>query len=145
MMSDHDFDLDDLMEELASRLEETVQEAVEAAVDDLLEDRVDGAVHDAVQHILPEIFSQCLADFDFVLKDGTVVRLRQRMKVLSPDKSKLLICYGGLRVDGKSLIIQTRISSWEWIADYPDREAAVAALKLVHEAMKAGEPLLELP
>lgn len=144
-MSDHDFDLDGLMEELASRLEETVQEAVEDAVDDLLEDRVDGAVHDAVQDILPEIFSQCLADFDFVLKDGTVVRPRQRMKVLSPDKSKLLICYGGLRVDGKSLIIQTRISSWEWIADYPDREAAVAALKLVHEAMKAGEPLLELP
>ena len=144
-MSDHDFDLDELMEELASRLEEPVQEAVEAAVDDLLEDRVDGAVHDAVQDILPEIFSQCLADFDFVLKDGTVVRPRQRMKVLSPDKSKLLICYGGLRVDGKSLIIQTRISSWEWIADYPDREAAVAALKLVHEAMKAGEPLLELP
>ena len=144
-MSDHDFDLDGLMEELASRLEETVQEAVEAAVDDLLEDRVDGAVHDAVQDILPEIFSQCLADFDFVLKDGTVVRPRQRMKVLSPDKSKLLICYGGLRVDGKSLIIQPRISSWEWIADYPDREAAVAALKLVHEAMKAGEPLLELP
>ena len=68
-MSDHDFDLDGLMEELASRLEETVQEAVEAAVDDLLEDRVDGAVHDAVQDILPEIFSQCLADFDFVLAD----------------------------------------------------------------------------
>ena len=144
-MSGHDFDLDELMEELISRLEETVQEAVEDAVDDLLEDRVDEAVHDAVQEILPEVFGQCLADFDFVLKDGTIVRPRQRMKVLSPDKSKLFICYGGLRVDGKSLIIQTRISSWEWIADYPDREAAVAALKLVHEAMKAGEPLLELP
>lgn len=144
-MSDHDFDLDELMEELASRLEETVQEAVEDAVDDLLEDRVDEAVHDAVQEILPEVFGQCLADFDFVLKDGTIVRPRRRMKVLSPDKSKLLICYGGLRVDGKSLIIQTRLSSWEWIADYPDREAAVAALKLVHEAMEAGKPLLELP
>lgn len=115
-MSEHDFNLDERMEELISRLEET----------------------------LPEILAGCLADFDFILRDGTLVRPCRRMKVFSPDKSKLLMCYGGLRVDGTSLLIQTRVCSWECIACYPDREAAMAALKLVHEAMEAGQPLLEL-
>ncbi len=144
-MSEHDFNLDERMEELISRLEETVQEAVEDALDDLLEGRVQDAVYAALQEALPEILAGCLADFDFILRDGTLVRPRRRMKVFSPDKSKLLMCYGGLRVDGTSLLIQTRVCSWECIACYPDRDSAVAALKLVHEAMEAGQTLLELP
>ena len=147
-MSDHDFDMDELMEQLTERLEEAAEEAcqdaAEDAIDDLLEDRLDDMVRDTLQEVLPEAVDECLAGYEFVLKDGTLVRPRQRTKVLSPDGSKLLECYGGLKVDGTSLLIQTRVSSWEIIAAYPDREAAIAALQQVLAAMEAGEQLLRL-
>lgn len=119
-----DFDLDTLMDEL--------------------EDKLDAAVYGAMEQALPEVLSESLTEFEFQLKDGTIVRPRQKLKVLSPDKSKLLLCYGGLRVDGKCLLIQTRLSCWEMIAAYPDREAAIAALNRVRLAMEAGEKVLEL-
>ena len=147
-MSDHDFDMDDLMEQLTQRLEEAAEEACQDAaediIDDLLEDRLDDMVRDTLQDVLPEAVRECLAGYEFVLKDGTLVRPRQRLRVLSPDGSKLLECYGGLKVDGTSLLIQTRVSCWEIIAAYPDREAAIAALQQVLAAMEAGEQLLRL-
>ena len=66
------------------------------------------------------------------------------MKLLSPDKTKLLLCYGGLRVDGRSLIVQTRISCWETIAVYQSKEDAVEALLKVKKAMDAGAVSFEL-
>jgi hypothetical protein len=143
-MTDREFDMDEWMDELEDRVEEAVQNAAENVVDDLLEDRLEEAVFDAVQQAMPEILGESLARFEFQLKDGTIVRPREQTKVLSPDKSKLLLCYGGLRVDGKSLIVQTRLSCWEWIADYPDREAAIAALNRLRLAIEAGEKLVEL-
>lgn len=145
-MTDHEFDMDELfvMDELEERIENAVTTAAEEVVNDLLEDRLEEAVFDAVQQALPEILGECLAGFEFQLKDGTIVRPRQQTRVLSPDKAKLLLCYGGLRVDGKCLMIQTRLSCWEMIAAYPDREAAIAALERVRLAMEAGEKLVEL-
>lgn len=145
-MADQSFDLDELfvMDELEDRIEEAVTTAAENVVNDLLEDRLDDAVFDAVQQALPEILGETLARFEFQLKDGTVVRPREQMKVLSPKKDKQLLCYGGLRVDGTSLFVQTRLTCWEMIAAYPDREAAVAALERVRLAMEAGEKLVEL-
>lgn len=145
-MSDHDFDLDELMvmDEISERAEEVCREVAEDVIDELLEERLDDAVRDALQEALPEAVSECLAGYEFVLKDGTLVRPRQRLRVLSPDGSKLLECYGGLKVDGKCLLIQTRVSCWESIADYPDREAAIAALQQILAAMEAGEKLLRL-
>ena len=119
-----DFDLDELTDELTARMEEAVA----------------CAVHEA----LPEMLGEGLGDFEFVLPGGTVVRPRQRMKLLSPDKSKLLLCYGGLRVDGSTLMVQTRVSCWEAIAAYPSREETIAALLRVKDAMAAHEELLEL-
>ena len=147
-MSDHDFDMDDLMEQLTQRLEEAAEEACQDAaediIDDLLEDRLNDMVRDTLQEVLPEAVGECLAGYEFVLKDGTLVRPRQRLRVLSPDGSKLLECYGGLKVDGTSLLIQTRVSCWEIIAAYPDQEAAISALQQVLVAMEAGEQLLRL-
>lgn len=143
-MSDYDFDMDEWMDEMEDRIENAVTNAAETVVNDLLEDRLDEAVFDAVQHALPEILGESLARFEFQLKDGTVVRPREQTKVLSPEKDKLLCCYGGLRVDGKCLLVQTRLTCWEMIAAYPDREAAVAALNRVRLAMEAGEKLVEL-
>lgn len=127
-----DFDMDELLDELSARMEDLLEGAIT--------DQVTGAVQDA----LPELLQESLAAFEFVLKDGTIVRPRTQMKLLSPDKTKLLLCYGGLRVDGRTLVVQTRISSWESIACYPSREEAAAALVKVKEAMEAGLSLLEL-
>lgn len=130
-MSD-DFDMD----ELASRIEDAVESAVE--------DQVADAVINAVQDTLPEVMGECFADFEFVLPNGTIVRPRQYMKLFSPDKTKLLLCYGGLKVDGTTLLVQTRVSSWEAIAVYPSREEAVEALVRVKDAMDAHLEILEL-
>ena len=145
-MADQEFDMDELfvMDELEERIENAVTTAAEEVVNDLLEDRLEEAVFDAVQQALPEILGECLAGFEFQLKDGTIVRPRQQTRVLSPDKAKLLLCYGGLRVDGKCLMIQTRLTCWEMIADYHDREAAIAALERVRLAMEAGAKLVKL-
>ena len=145
-MGEKKFELNErlVMDEIAERAEEACREVAEDVIDELLEDRLDDAVRDTLQEILPEKVGECFADFEFVLKDGTVVRPRQRLRVLSPDGSKLLECYGGLKVDGKCLLIQTRVSCWESIADYPDREAAIAALQQILAAMEAGEKLLKL-
>lgn len=134
-MSD-DFDMDELVDELTSRVGEAVESAVGEQIDD--------AVANAVQDALPEALEECLADFEFVLTNGTIVRPRKHMKLLAPDKSKLLLCYGGLRVDGMSLVVQTRVSSWEVIAAYPSREEAIAALEKVKNAMDAHVEMLEL-
>lgn len=66
------------------------------------------------------------------------------MRLLSPDKSKVLICYGGLRVDGTTLIVQTRISCWEAIASYQTKEEAIAALQKVNNAIKENMDNFEL-
>lgn len=127
-----DFDMD----ELASRIEDAVESAVE--------DQIADAVTCALQDILPEVLGESFADFEFALPNGTVVRPRQYMRLLSPDKTKLLLCYGGLRVDGRSLVVQTRVGSWETIAVYPSREGAVEALVKVKDAMDAHQEMLEL-
>ena len=130
------FDLDSIMDELSTRVEEIIE--------DVLESVVDSAVTCAVQDALPEALGEGFSNFEFILQDGTIVRPKQGMKVLSPDKSKLFVCYGGLRVDGSSLMIQTRISSWDNIAYYQTREEAIEALIKVKNAMESGVPLLEL-
>ena len=131
-----EFDMDTLLDEMSARIEDTVENAVEEQVAD--------AVTCALQDALPEALEECLADFEFVLPNGAIVRPRQHMKLLSPDKTKLLLCYGGLRVDGSSLTVPTRVSSWETIAVYPSREEAVEALVKVKNAMDAHLEMLEL-
>ncbi len=131
-----EFDMDELMDEMAARIEDAVESAVE--------DQMADAVVNAVQDTLPEVMGECFADFEFVLPNGTIVRPRQYMKLLSPDKSKLLLCYGGLKVDGTTLMVQTRISCWETIAVYQSREEAVEALQKVKNAMDAHVDTLEL-
>ena len=136
MEENKNFDLDSIMDDLSSRLEDMIEDA--------LIDQIDSIVTCAVQDAMPEALGESFSDFEFLLKDGTIVRPKQHMKVFSPDKSKLLICYGGLRVDGSSLMIQTRISSWESIAYYQSREEAIEALLKVKNAMESGVSTFEL-
>ena len=123
---------------------ESIIDELSSNIYDMIEDKVEHAVTCALQDVLPEVLSECFSDFEFVLNDGTIIRPKQRMKLLSPDKSKLLVCYGGLRIDGCSLMVQTAIGRWESIACYPDRDAAIAALMKVKNAIDAGVLSYEL-
>ena len=88
---EENYDLDTIMDELSSRIEDMIE--------DVLIDQVEDAVTNAVQEVLSEALSESFSSFEFVLNDGTIVRPRQYMKLFSPYKSKLLLCFGGLRFD----------------------------------------------
>lgn len=136
MEENENFELDDIIDELTNRVEDIVEDAVT--------DQVENAVICALQDMLPEVLNECFSKFEFILTDGTIVKPKQHMKLFSPDKSKLLLCCGGLRVDGTSLMVQTRISCWESIATYPSREEAIEALARVHRAMEDNLSVFEL-
>lgn len=136
MAENESFELDDIIDELTNRVEDIVEDAITVQVED--------AVNCALQDMLPEVLSECFSRFEFMLADGTIVKPKQHMKLLSPDKSKLLLCYGGLRVDGTSLMVQTAIGRWEWIATYSSREEAIETLAKVHRAMEDNLSVFEL-
>jgi hypothetical protein len=125
----------DMFEEIRDALEELVSG---------IEEAVDEAVMGSFPESFVEGWEQFMADHTFVKKDGTVVQGWPVTRVLSPDKKKQLNCYGGLKVDGRTLIVQTRISSWEPLCTFESEEAAVEALKKISEAMKRGETFIEL-
>ena len=136
MENNQNFDMDELMDALSERLEEMLE--------DILTDQLEDAVANAVQDVFDESLHHSLSRFEFVLENGTVVRPRQLMKVVSPDKSRMLLCYGGLRVDGKSLQVQTGATIWSEIAYFDTREEAIEALQKVKDAMMANAPICEL-
>ena len=126
-------------------IEDMIQNAVEDAFDDLeatIEDSVEAAVQNAFQNMLSEL--------ELVTPDGTHIIPRKKMHLTSPDKTKVLLCYGGLRVEdtskfsgthypaGWGLAIQTRVDSWELIFIYDSKEKAVSALEKVNKAMNDG-------
>ena len=146
-------------DEMMEAIEEKVQEAIESALDDKMddladeiadqmEDRIQDIVDEAVSDSITEYFSegieQFLSNHQLVLKNGTTLQMRQKTRVMSPDKKKVLICYGGMRVDGKTLLIQTRISCWERICSYETEEEAIEALQKVNAAIEEGLSLIEL-
>ena len=128
------------MQELINEITDSIESTVECAVQDAVEDSVTCAVQDALE----EALSEALSDLEFTLKDGTIITPKKRMRLFSPDKSKLLVCYGGLRADGCCLLVQTRISCWEDIATYPTHEEAVEALGKVKKAMDEDLDSFEL-
>ena len=126
-------------------IEDMIQNAVEDAFGDLeatIEDSVEAAVQNAFQNMLSEL--------ELVTPDGTHIIPRKKMRLTSPDKTKVLLCYGGLRVEdtskfsgthypaGWGLAIQTRVDSWEPIFIYDSKEKAVSALEKVNKAMNDG-------
>lgn len=131
-----ELDLDTMMEDLSDRLEEMLE--------DICFDAMEDHITNTIQDMLPEAISEALSNYEFVLPDGTVARPKQQMKLMSPDKTRMVVCHGGLRVDGRTLVVQTRISSWESIACYQSREEAIEALGRVKNAMEANVPVFEL-
>ena len=148
MIENINFDIDELAQKIASKLESSIEDAIEIAVTEAIESSVEDVVSDSVDASLSEAISEavkeCFEGFDFKLLDGTVIIPKKYMRLLSPNKTKQLLCYGGLRVDGKSLMVQTRISCWEEIAVYNSREEAKEALLKVKNAIDAGLETFEL-
>ena len=134
-------------EGIRDELQGMSEDALEDMVDEL-RDEISGCVEEAVNDSISEIITEALEEFfsshTIALPDGAVIHPKERLKVLSPDKRKLLPCYGGLKVDGKTLVIQTRISSWQGLCWYDTEEEAVAALLKINDAMQSGENYLEL-
>ena len=171
MEENKNFDLDSIMDELSSHLEDMIENAVadhiesavSSAIEDtlpnVLEDMIENAVADhvesavasaiedtlpnALEDILSDALNETLSNFEFVLPNGTVVRQRPRMKLVYPDKSKLMPCYGGLYIHGTCLMVQIEPSFWDGI-DFPTKEDALAAFDKVKNAMNDEVTLLEL-
>ncbi len=134
---------DERMDELQSMIEDALENMKCDLLDEMAES-VQEAVNDSLSEIVTESLEAYFASHTFALSDGTVIQPKEYLKVLSPDKRKLLPCYGGLKVDGKTLVIQTRISSWQSLCWYDTEEEAVSALLKIKEAMQSGEKYLEL-
>ncbi|MBQ8850561.1 MAG: hypothetical protein IJ011_09540 [Clostridia bacterium] len=133
-------------------LYEVLNEVLEEKMCELRDDTV-SEISEGLGEIVSEALSECLSSLEFRLSDGTLVVPKQRMKLQSPEGDKLIVCYGGLRVDkckwngapeGWALWVQTRISSWDVIAVYPEKSDAVEALKRVKAAMESGAEIFEL-
>lgn len=139
----------DTLSDIKDDLEDDVRDAVENAISDMkddLTDEIEEMIEDTISNYFPEILANCLSDMEFCMKDGTVVRPVQSKKIwlLSPDKSKMMECHGGLKVDGCTLIIKIGVNSWRDIACFGSREEAIEALKRVKDAMLSGVEIFEL-
>ena len=132
-----------IRDEIQSMMEDALENMKDELLDEMGE-RVQEAVNDFLSEIVTEALETFFASHSLALSDGTVIQLKEHLKVLSPDKRKLLPCYGGLKVDGKTLMIQTRISSWQSLCWYDTQEEAIAALLKIKDAMQSGEKYLEL-
>ena len=79
------------------------------------------------------------------LHEGVMINASKvTFTVLSPDKKKLLSCFGGLRVDGCTLQVQTENDGWTLLYAYNNPEEALSDLQRIKDAMQKGETHLEL-
>ena len=131
------------LDELQGMIEDAVENALDGFRDEMYEG-IQEAVNDSLSEIVAEALDTYFSSHSFAFPDGTFIQGKEYLKVLSPDKKKLLPCYGGLRVDGKTLTVQTRISCWSSLCWYETEEEAAAALLRIKDAMLSGEKYLEL-
>ena len=146
---------EELLKAIEEKIQESVREAMEDKMDDLadsiadelecrLQDIIEEAVNDSIIEFFSEGIEEFLSSHQFVLKDGTILQARQKARVVTPDKKKVLICYGSMRVVGTSLQIQTRISCWETFWNYETEEQAVEALQTINAAIEQGLSMIEM-
>lgn len=128
-------------EQMYSELPEEVREEWE----EFIECTVASSVRNAVRNIL--------ADMECILPDGTHIN---SLRLTSPDKTRVLLCYGGLRVedtsqfsgqhypDGWGLVVQTGMDNWDMLYVYPTKDEAIAALERVKNALDDHLDALDL-
>lgn len=149
----------DIREMIESAIENAMGNAMEDSqntIAEMLDERIDEAVNDSISEFFSEGLEDFLATHPLVLNDGRIVSAKQRTKVMSPDKKKVLSCYGELRVEntskwdgnaypkGWALNVQTRISSWEVAYVYATEKEAMDALISVNRAITEGMSMIYL-
>ena len=140
------------MEEIKKELSEILEEALSDAASEIADEITDSVSADLVSAVSQAV-SDALSEMEYRLPNGTVVIPRPRMKLMNPPTTKLILCYGGLRInkgridgggEGWNLWVQTSAQAWDAIASYPDRESAAEALQAVSNAMEQKISLYEL-
>ena len=134
---------DGILDGMRHMIEDAMENAM-AGLRDEMSEIVQEAVNDSLSEIVSEALEAFFSAHSFKMPDGTVLQPKEHLKVLSPDKRKLLPCYGGLKVDGKTLVIQSGISRWEALCYYSTAQEAAAALLRIKDAMQSGMKYLEL-
>ena len=150
---------DVLADVLEDKFGDVLADVLEDKLGEILEDELEDKLEEAMCGVLPEVITEALNDYftdhELVCPDGTIVKSGKKTKVLSPDKSKMLICYGGLKVKKEqnnhgidterwALWVQSRISCWDVIAAYDTKEEAITVLQQIKDGMKAGEEYVEI-
>ena len=138
---------DKMLEMIEKKVKEAIKAVMEDSMDELegtLQDVIEDSFNDSIMESFSEGIEEFLSSHQFVLADGTILQTKQKTRVMSPDKKKVLICYGGMRVDGKTLSIQTRISCWVPLCVFETEEKAVEALQKANAAIEQGLSLIEL-
>jgi len=130
-----DIALEAALNELVGRMNEELGTDFYSYFQGLIREEMPDALNNAIQIFFVE---HC-----FKFPDGTTVESSKRMKILSPDKKKLVTYYGGLNIkeldNGKwALIAQTGYDRWEIVAEYQTDDDAVDALLAVNNAMDSG-------
>lgn len=132
-------------------MDEKITEAIEEQFEEL-----SNTIMDSVQASVENAMQNLFARFELALPDGTHLIPRKQLSLTSPDKTKVLLCYGGLRVQdtskfsgnfypaGWGLSVQTRVDSWEMIYIYETEEEAIKALEKVNKAIRDGADFLDL-
>ena len=143
MEENKNFDLDSIIHELSANLEDMIENAVADHIESAVASAIEDTLPNALEEILSEALNDAISNFEFVLPNGSVIRQRPRMKLLYPNKSRLMPCYGGLHINGTCLMVQIAPSNWDGIA-FPTKEDALAAFEKVKNAMNDGVTLLEL-
>lgn len=64
--------------------------------------------------------------------------------VLSPNKSTMISCRRGMKVDGCTIMVQLENDEWWTLCWYNTREEAMASMQKIREAMLTGVRYLEL-
>ena len=143
---------DTLRKNIAVTLQDCLDETLRDSLQDALED-VKNEFSAELQDVVRDAIGEVMSELEFRLADGTVLTPCKKLKLLCADKSKQLLCYGGLKVercqwnggpDGYALWVQTRACSWDIAAHYPEKSDAIATLLTVRDAMRAGEEYMEL-
>jgi len=146
---------EDMLNTIEEKVQEAVREAIEEKMDDFsdsiaeeldgrLQDIIEEAVNDSIIEFFSEGIEEFLSSHQLALKDGTILQMKQKMRAMTPDKKRVLICYGGMRVVGTSLQIQTRISCWETFWNYETEEQAIEALQKMSAAIDRGLSMIEM-
>lgn len=143
-----------IREEMIGEIVQTVTDQMRESIADLMQEIMEDKML-MLQDTVTEAVREALADMEFHMKDGTVVKPRPMMKLQTVEKDKVLVCYGGLRVDrctykrakdpeGYALWVQTNACSWDIAGFYLEKNDAMNALERVKTAMERGDSLIEL-